>query len=60
MLVITRREGEGFMIGDGIEVTIERITRDQVKVGIIAPIDIRIDRTEVYSEKKHQEIDRTN
>ena len=51
MLILTRRVGETLIIGNGINkiiVTMLDVTGKQAKVGITAPIDIKIYRNEVY------------
>ena len=50
MLVLSRKAGEKIMIGDDIEVTIIRSAGNRVKIGISAPDDVKILRTE-YAEK---------
>lgn len=47
MLVIRRRVGESFWIGEQVEIEILQIGASQVKVGIRAPKDITVLRTEV-------------
>ncbi|MCL2622561.1 MAG: carbon storage regulator [Planctomycetaceae bacterium] len=47
MLVLTRREGEKILIGDTITVTIGRRWGDKVRIGIIAPDEVRILRGEL-------------
>ena len=47
MLVLTRRSTESIMIGDDIKVTILAVTPGGVRVGIDAPRDMRINRTEI-------------
>jgi carbon storage regulator len=48
MLVITRRAGQSLLIGiQGIEVKILEITQRQVKVGIVAPREVRVLRDEL-------------
>lgn len=37
MLVMKRRAGESFMIGDGIEIEVLEVTGSRVKLGIVAP-----------------------
>jgi carbon storage regulator len=48
MLVFTRKPGESLVIGDDIRVTVLSVDRDQVRIGIQAPRDVSIHRSEVY------------
>lgn len=48
MLVLTRKPGQGIMIGDGIEVRVLSVAGDKVRLGITAPRDVGIFRNEVY------------
>lgn len=48
MLVITRKATESFIIGDNIRVNILSVSGDKIKIGIEAPKDVKIIRTEVY------------
>ncbi|ABV33235.1 carbon storage regulator, CsrA [Pseudothermotoga lettingae TMO] len=50
MLVISRKSGESFMIGDSIEVKILRIEGSEVKIGISAPSHVKIYRAEIYQK----------
>jgi len=47
MLVLTRREGEKIIIGDKISITIVRMLGDKVRVGVDAPNDVLILRSEL-------------
>lgn len=47
MLVLTRRIGESLLIGDDIEVTLLDIKGDSVRIGIRAPRETRIQRSEI-------------
>lgn len=47
MLVLTRRPGQSIVIGDGIELVVVRIEGDRVVLGIDAPREIRVVRTEL-------------
>lgn len=47
MLVLSRKRTESIVIGDGIVVTIVDVKGSTVRIGIEAPKDIRILRTEV-------------
>ena len=42
------------MIGDQVEIQILSIEGDQVKIGIVAPRDIKVHRTEVFEAIKAQ------
>ena len=48
MLVLTRKPGQGIMIGDGIEVQVLSVAGEKVRLGITAPRDVSIFRNEVY------------
>lgn len=50
MLVLSRREDESIIINDNIEIKIIDLRSDQVKIGIIAPRDVKVYRREVYEE----------
>lgn len=55
MLIITRRFGESFMIGDTVKVTIMHGGHgNQVRIGIEAPREVAVYRQEVY-ESIHAE-----
>lgn len=51
MLVLSRRKEESLVIGDGdsqVTVTVISVSGDKVRLGIEAPKNIPIHRTEVY------------
>jgi carbon storage regulator len=48
MLVLTRKKGEGIIIGENIRITILDNKEGRVRVGIEAPPEKKIFRTEVY------------
>jgi carbon storage regulator len=48
MLILTRRAGETFRIGDDIVVTICAINGNSVRVGVSAPREVPVHREEVY------------
>jgi len=47
MLVISRKTGETFLIGENIEITVLEVAGDKVRLGISAPREIRIIRKEL-------------
>lgn len=54
MLVLSRKKDESIMIGDQIELKILSIDGDQVKLGIVAPKNIKVFRSEVYKSIQDQ------
>lgn len=48
MLILTRKAGQAFFIGEGVKVTITEIFGDKVKIGIEAPYDQKVLREELY------------
>jgi len=47
MLVLSRKEGEKILIGEGVVLTINRIAGNRVAIAIQAPQDIRVVRGEL-------------
>lgn len=52
MLILTRKTGQAFSIGEDITVTITEIAGDKVKIGIDAPKDCRVLREELWQTMK--------
>jgi len=50
MLILTRKVGEGIIIGDDIKLTVVEIKGGTVRIGIDAPKDKKIYRQELYDE----------
>lgn len=50
MLILTRKAGQSFYIGDGVKVTIVEVKGNQIRVGIEAPKELRIYREEIYNQ----------
>jgi carbon storage regulator len=47
MLVLSRKLGEKIVIGDNIVVTVVKIDRNQIRLGIEAPQDVPVFREEI-------------
>ena len=47
MLVLSRKLGEKIMIGNNIVVTVVKIDRNQIRIGIEAPQDVPVFREEI-------------
>ncbi len=54
MLILARKLNESIMIGDDVEIVVVEIKGDQVKLGIRAPRNVTVHRTEVYREIREQ------
>jgi carbon storage regulator len=48
MLVLTRKVGEEIVIDESIRITVTAIKGGQVRIGITAPPDVRVNREEVH------------
>jgi carbon storage regulator len=51
MLVLTRKEGEGVVIGYDILVSVLAVDGERVRLGIEAPADIPVDRQEIHTRR---------
>ncbi len=47
MLILSRKVGERIVIGEGIEVIVQRVSGDRVTLGLAAPRDVKILRGEL-------------
>ncbi len=56
MLVLSRKPGEGFLIGDDILIKIVEVKGGAIRIGIEAPHDKKIYRQEVYEKIKEQNV----
>ena len=54
MLVLTRKIGESFVIGDSITITVVSSKGWQVRIGIDAPKDLAITRSELGIEQRSE------
>ncbi|VAX40566.1 Carbon storage regulator [hydrothermal vent metagenome] len=48
MLVLSRKKNESIIIGENIVITIVEVRGDKVRLGIQAPREVPIHRSEVY------------
>jgi len=55
MLVLTRKSNQSIMIGDDIEVSVLSVAGEKVRIGIQAPQDVPVFRTEIYVEIQRQQ-----
>lgn len=51
MLVLSRRVGEEIIINDNVRVTVVAVKGDRVRLGIVAPRDVTVDRSEVHERR---------
>jgi len=57
MLVLTRKAGEGIIIGDTISIKIIEIKGGGIRIGIDAPRDTKIFRQEVFDRIKQENVE---
>jgi carbon storage regulator len=50
MLVLSRKLGQSFHVGDDVRITIVKIDRNSVRIGILAPDEVSIQREEIAFE----------
>jgi len=55
MLTITRKVGESIRIGEDIELVVKEIRKNQVRISILAPREVKIYREEVFRLLKLEE-----
>ncbi|HOK06376.1 MAG TPA: carbon storage regulator CsrA [Syntrophales bacterium] len=48
MLILTRKTGEGINIGNDIRITLLEIKGNAVRIGVEAPREVAVHRTEIY------------
>jgi carbon storage regulator len=50
MLILTRRIGEKLIIGENVTVSILAVKGNQIRVGIDAPLEVKVYREEIYQK----------
>jgi carbon storage regulator len=55
MLVLSRKRHETILIGDNIEVSVVQIGNGSVRIGIVAPRDVNVVRSELVPQTAHEE-----
>ena len=55
MLVLSRKLGEKIVIGDNIIVTVVKIDRNQIRIGIEAPQEVPVYREEISPTRVEKE-----
>lgn len=51
MLVLSRKESETICLGDNIKITVVRVNKDRVRIGIDAPSDVHVLRGELANRE---------
>jgi carbon storage regulator len=51
MLILTRRPGESIQVGEDIEISVIEIRGNQVRLGINAPAEVLVLRSELLESK---------
>jgi len=52
MLVLSRKKNESIVINENIIITVVEVRGDKVRLGIQAPRDVAIHRSEIYDQLK--------
>lgn len=55
MLILSRRVGESLCIGDDVIVTVMAIKGNQVRIGVNAPKNVRVDREEIRARINNEQ-----
>ena len=58
MLVLSRKKDEKIVLTGGIEVCIVQIRGDKVRLGITAPKDVAVHRSEVWDLVQREKLER--
>jgi len=60
MLVLTRKPGEQIVIGNNIRITVVGVGPGRVKLGIEAPANVRVDRSEIFEKIQRESAESTD
>ncbi len=55
MLVLSRKVGESFVVGDDVTITVVNVGGNKVRIGIEAPPEISIVRSEVLPKRRSEQ-----
>jgi carbon storage regulator len=53
MLVLTRKVAEALIVDDNIRITVVGIRGDKVRLGVVAPEEVIVDRQEIHEKRKN-------
>ena len=56
MLILSRRPGEEIVIDGNIRLKIIAVKGSQVRIGILAPSRVRVDRKEVHDDRTEHDL----
>jgi carbon storage regulator len=56
MLVLKRKEGQSIDVGDNVRIVLREIRGGHAKIGIVAPKDVRVKRTEIEESVARENI----
>jgi carbon storage regulator len=57
MLILTRRPGESIQVGEDIEISVIEIRGNQVRLGINAPAEVLVLRSELLESRLQADVD---
>jgi carbon storage regulator len=56
LLILTRKIGEGIILGDDIRIAVLEIRGKQIRIGIEAPSDVVVLREEIYQRIQEENL----